>query len=502
VFDGTTQSISGSAIVNPFNNLTIASGTKVTIPVNKNVTVTGTLANNSDSSGLLIESTAAGSASLIHNTEGVYASFQRYLNKDRWYNFTTPLSGQTLLKFLINTANTIPIKSSNYGMAVYVENPDSWPYFTVGNESGNLTLGTGYLLRHTTDAAITSYGLLNSATLNKSIVRAGYGWNCLGNPFPCAIGIRDDASSTDKFLMSNSSQLDPSFAVLYIWDEPTAHYGIISNAGFTPSIDQAYIQPGQGFLVKAKTGGGTVAFTPGMRVHEHTSLLKAAKVTWPGINLKVSSASKTATTAITFHENMTRGLDVTYDAGQFGGDATFNLYSRLVEDNGINFMLQCLPDNDFDNMVIPLGFVFKAGGSVSFSADIYTLPAGCKAILEDKLLGTYTNLQLSAYSVNIDPNTSGIGRFYLHASNVTTNINNTGKPSISIYFFEKEIIVNGMVADNTIADLYDVAGRVIRTFKLEPIDRNVLPVDGISPGVYVIKVFGKLWEESKRVIIE
>lgn len=522
-FGGTTQSISGTATLNPFNNLTIESGCALTIPANTNVTVAGTLTNSAGSTGLILQSTTAGSASLIHNTAGVAATTERHMNQNRWHIIAPSVTGQSIASFVTNGSNTIPVSGNNYGMMNYSESGGGWVYYTVSPAPvGNLSVGTGYLLRHTVNDSVSLAGPLNAATTNVNITKSANGWNGIGNPFPCSIGVRSDATSSDNFLTYNASQLDPSFAALYLWDEPAvrtsgvSYYNIICNAGFVSTtgrtvIDQAYMQPGQGFIVKAKTGGGTVSFTTNMRLHENTgSYFKSARVSWPGINLVVSSANKSASTAITFHQNMTRGLDVTYDTGLMGGDPAFSLYSRLVEDNGVKFMLQCLPDDGFDNMRIPIGLDCKVGGTVTFTAEIVPLPPGIKAILADSLLGKFTDLEepSATYTTTVNPNTSGIGRFFLNIStSVTsavsaTSVNSIDYHAIDIYANGKEIIIKGKVNNNTKANLYDITGLLIRSYNLQPSDINILPDDGLPTGIFVVKVFGDGLSVNKKVFLE
>jgi hypothetical protein len=545
-FAGTNQSISGTSL-QTFNNLTITSPSIVTIPAQIDVTVNGTLTNNTGNAGLVLKSTAAGTGSLIHNTAGVGATIERYMNMNHWHVMASAVAGQALAGFITNALNTIPVSGSNYGMMYYSESGGGWVYYT-NPASGDMSVGTGYLLRHTTDAAVSSYGTLNVANTSVNITKAANGWNCIGNPFPCSIGVRSDASTTDNFLIYNASQFDPSFAALYLWNEPAvrisgvSYYKIICNAGFVSTtgrevIDQAYMQPGQGFIVKSKTGGGTVTFTDAMRVHENTgAFLKSAKVSWPGINLIVSSLSKSAATAITFHDKMTLGLDITYDAGLFGGDPAFKLYSRLVEDNGVNFAIQCLPRNGFDTIQIPIGFDCKNGGTVTFTAEIVPLPAGMKAILVDSLLGKSIDLQSAStsYTTDVNPNTSGAGRFFLNISLITPSVptvpttpdvptvpttpdvptvptvpsipdasfvTNIDNHSFSIYSNDNTIIVKGKITVSACAILYDLTGRVIRSYALKFADINILPAEGLPGGIYIVKLFGDGLSVNKKVFL-
>ncbi len=508
----TTTTLAGATTVE--GDLTIGNGTRLSIAPSKSLTVSGNVTNNAGTSGLVIESAASGTGSLIHYAAGVSASIQRYMSGNRWHIIGTPVSEQSIPDFITNISNTIPVNGTDYGMMYYSEPAGGWVYYT-NPASGNLSAGTGYLLRHEADDAVTLYGTMNAALTSVAITRTPHGWNCIGNPFPCSIGVRSDASTAENFIAYNLSQLDPSFAVLYLWDEPAvrtagvSYYSIIGNAGFTsarPAINQTYLQPGQGFFVKSKEAAGTVSFTTGMRIHENAgSFFKSANVSWPGINLNVTSATKSASTAITLHEGMTTGLDVSYDAGLMGGDPAFSLYSRLVDDIGVNFMLQCLPDDGFDNIVIPIGFDCADGGTVTFTADIVPLPSGITAILADNLLEKYTNMQepSATYTAGINPNTSGTGRFFLNISRTATFANKvTDGKVLTIYSFRKEIIVKGKVKAGTSANLYDLAGRLVRNYKLSSPDINTLPAEGIQSGIYILQVFGDGLNQNSKLFLK
>jgi trimeric autotransporter adhesin len=275
------------------------------------------------------------------------------------------------------------------------------------------------------------------------------------------------------------------------------------------NINQDYIQPGQGFIVKSKVGGGSISFTQAMRYHDISSMFfkKSAESPWPFIQLQVSSDDREASTLIAFNYYMTRGLDPTYDAGQFGADAGFNLYTRLVEDDkGVKFAIQALPDYGFEDMVIPVGFDFAGGGEVTFSVADLDLPAGALAILEDRDLDVFTDLEKENYTVSLDQDTEGPGRFFLHTDTQITSvediIDEAGREVMQIYSFGKEVFILGEVPVNSFAALYDLTGRQVKTQRLMSSERNSFRVDDLERGVYIVKVSGTDLVRTARIFIE
>lgn len=505
----------GDQLTTMAGNLTINNSTAFELPAGKQLTVSGTLTNSSDSTGLVLRSTDAGTASIINSTSGVEATSERYMTGNRWHIISPSVTDQNIPGFLTDAANNIPTKGTDYGMMRYLESgaTNGWDYFTTST-TGTLSAGKGYLTRHTSDDAVTMYGDLAAATTNQTIYRNTNGWNAIGNPFPSSIGVTVDASSSENFLDYNGAQLDPSWAVLYLWDEPDPrvsgvnYYKVISNAGYSgsrPTLNQDYIQPGQAFLVKSKTGGGTVSFTTNMKVHEGTaSFFKSTKSNWPGITIKLASKSKSATTDITFYRNMTNGLDITYDAGLYGGDPNFKVYTHLVEDNGNPFMLQCLPDDNPDSLIIPIGIILKYTDSVTFTTEYSELPAGYYAFLEDRLLGTFIDMQKpdAKYTIKLGKEDSGIGRFYLHAYDIYYSGNrNFTHSNYKIYANDNYIVVEGKIPNRTDAYLYDQSGRLIKQYLLEPSYRNELNRDEFKDGIYILRLIGQGVNNTSKLIL-
>jgi hypothetical protein len=108
------------------------------------------------------------------------------------------------------------------------------------------------------------------------------------------------------------------------------------------------------------------------------------------------------------------------------------------------------------------------------------------------------------YTTTVTPNSTGIGRFYLHSSDATTGVLNNSNSllSISIYTSEENIVVSGLVTIGTKANLYNMDGVLIKSYTLESADKNILPTTGIIHGVYILKVFGATVNENKKLLIQ
>jgi len=502
-----------SLTVNSPRRLTINSGGKLTVKPGGKLTSTGTLVNNAGSGGLVVESDDTATGSIIQNSSDIQATVLRYVAGRQWHVISSPVAGLGIQNFIANSQITYSSANSNYAITHYDEKKPGmdfggWSSYYTSSTGGDMVKGKGYIAGRTENGLFMFSGELTSSNVTIPVTRDANGWNAIGNPFPSAIGARTSASSVQNFIDHNADQLDPDFAAIYIYDPSDGTYKVINNV-VSEGFDQDYIQSGQGFLVKSSTGGGNISFTTSMRAHDNSTSFykKSSNSLWPVINLQVMSDNRNASTLIAFNGSMTRGLDPTYDAGQYGADESFRLYTRLVEeDNGVNMAIQALPDYGFEDMIIPVGFDFAEGGEVTFSAANIRLPTGARAILEDRELDILTDLAHDNYTVVLGENFSGPGRFFVHTDIQITDVEDPlyGEDDtvLNIYSYGKEIFIEGEISENSYAALFDLTGKRIMTMRLQPSERNTFRVDDLTRGIYIIHVSGSGKDRAKRLFIE
>ena len=69
-------------------------------------------------------------------------------------------------------------------------------------------------------------------------------------------------------------------------------------------------------MVKVVSGGGNLVFNEDMQAHSTDAFYKEEKETWPSVELIVENDELFNSTAIGFNDNMTLGLDPSYDVGK------------------------------------------------------------------------------------------------------------------------------------------------------------------------------------------
>jgi len=396
-------------------------------------------------------------------------------------------------------------------MMDYNADLNAWNDYFKNSQSGNLDPGKGFSIRTDANSPVTFSGTLNAGNITVGGLLSDR-WNCIGNPFTSAIGINNASNSVANFLNENaisSLNLNPAYSAIYIWDNTDGsgnngewgNYTIISN---TP-VDASYsVQQGQAFMVLMNDAANSVSFTSAMQTHMPGLALKSTESAWPMIKLEAMINNQKSSTILAFNDRMTKGLDVTYDAGLLRGSSDLVLYSKLVQDNGIPFAIQALPNNDFNKMIIPIGIESKTDGELVFSAELFNLSSDCQVILEDKLKKTFTNLSQKDYKTNITANSVIPDRFQIHTSYLTTGTNPTNlAEQLSAYAIRNiEIKVKGQVTNKAIATLYDIQGRVILSKNLEEGTINTIATPNIKTAIYLLIVHDNGKTQSFKIPVK
>lgn len=510
-WDGSTDTDWGTAD-NWSDNAVPTSSTDAVIPSGQTViispTTSASCADLSNSGTLTIQSDATHSGSLIvSGTSTGTITYQRYVTENRWHLVGSPVTGQDIGDLLVNAANDIVFSSPNYSMKDYIENTDNWSASYTASTDGDFTLGKGYAAKRNSDGVISFTGTVNTSSVTRTLSRSRFGWTLVSNPYTSAIGVTTGATSSNLCLStSNCNILDESFAALYLWDEQAGYtgsrndYKTISNAG--GGILQHYVQVGQGFFVKSKSGGGSFEFTTGMQIHETETDFKSTEDIWPTIRLNVQSDDLSSYTQVCYHEDMSRGLDVSYDAGMLKANPNFALYSRLVEDNGVDFAMQCLPE-DYEYLVIPIGIDASSGTALTFTAETLNLPEDYRVVIEDRKLGIFTTLETSEdyYSATISA-FDDLPRFFLHTKSSYLAIEDPElNDGLQIIPQPQNHLIQviGEVGDNAQLLLYDMTGRILLTTMLEQTEMNEVKVGSLKSGTYVIIIRSETKNSSKKL---
>jgi hypothetical protein len=438
IFDKTNDPFIGAGATANCKNLNIVSGS-VTIAPDYGLTVAEEIIN--EAGIFTVNSSATGTGSIIvSGTSSGNVIFKRWVHEATkaatWHYVSSPVAGQALNTTWMN-ANNIAFADPAWQFFRWDEDNNYWIYFDyvgiVPEDFGDNTFveARGYCLTRTIPGELSFTGTVRTANVTYSATYnsgLGDGFNLVGNPFTSSIGINTEALSTNNFLNDNNSTLDLSYQAVYIWDEQAGYSGgrndyvVICNAGYSgfgsgSALSQYYVQPGQAFFIKVSSAQ-TITFHKDSRYHSNDSFYKSGnKNTWPGLELVVKSGdTRQNSTIVAFNNEMTLGLDPSYDVGKLKGNPDIALYTKLVEDNGVDFAIQALPEDDIENLTVPVGIDVSEEMICDFSV-YHEFMESWPIYLEDTKENTITNLKEENYSTLVTE--SGTGRFYLHFKDVS-----------------------------------------------------------------------------------
>jgi len=467
---------------------------------------------------LTISSAATATGSLITDCATGAATFERYVDEASkaatWHYVSSPVSGQDLDGTWMSN-NSILQTGGQYRFYRFDEDTDYWIYYgytgTEPEDFGDATFvdARGYVVTKNGAGDLSFTGSLSARTNNDVAYAAtytadkGHGFNLVGNPFTSSIGVTTAATSTENFLAENSTILNNSYEALYIWDEASGYdgsnqdYKIIANGavGSNVRLIQDYIQPGQAFFVRVASAGDIV-FNRAMQKHATDAYYKTEKQMWPSIELIAENNELFNSTAIGFNENMSLGLDPSFDVGKMKGNPNIALYTRLIEDNDVDFAIQALPTNNNADYVIPVGIDVLEEAVINFSISIEEL-AETDIIFEDRENGSFTDLKKDNYSTTVSE--SGVGRFFLHVGAVTAVENQIANNNIRAYFVDDNLIIENLGNQKGEYQLFDLQGKTLQTGTLTGSEIETKNVN-IPIGVYILKTKTNLEYKNIKIV--
>lgn len=461
-------------------------------------------------SGAILTLSSASSIIVSDQSTG-NISYSRTLTTN-WHLLSSPVGSQDINTFTVTdvATNAIGTSGSNYGIAPYDNNGSAWVYFTTGTigAAGNFTAGKGYSALRTSAGDVTFTGTMPTSDVSIAITDGSANeWNLIGNPYPSYIPANSNADATNNFITINTADLNASYQAVYFWNGTS--YVTVNHAS-----DSRFIAPGQGFFVNSIASGSTVDFTEAMQSHQSTDVYSKTKTSsWAKIVVNMSDENTNKSTEIKYIPGTTTGLNPGYDAGLFSGASnSFSIYSHLVaESSGIDFSLQALPNDDFENTIIPIGFNASSGKELTFSINHDNLPNDIMVFLEDKIENTIIRLDEvnSNYKITLNSDNNGIGRFYLRTSTTdlskTLNVEDFNLNNVSIYLSDKRNLrITGVNGKTSGIKLFNILGKRILN-KNEISSSSIINVSipsFIKSGIYIVKLENENGNITKKIFLK
>jgi hypothetical protein len=448
-------------------DLTVDAAASLVVASSTQLTVTGNLLNNAGTGGLVLQSDATGTASLLHVTANVNATIQRYitgnpsLTANTYHLVSVPLTPATN-------------STSNLFLGAYL-----YDFDVAGNSWHSLGTSTTTVLDETKGYMIyapennhtyTFAGPMNVGTFDPLVVFTGAGNNLVPNPYPSAIDW--DAGGWTKTGIANSVYLWPSGGTGYV----TYVDGVVIPEGTTnPNI----IPAGQSFIVKA-VSSPTFRMTDAVRVHSGKPFLKSGENTTDLLRIKATANEMTDEAVIRFKDAATPFADPDYDAWKlYGTDGAPQLYT--LSGNGEMLAINSLPYPE-TIYTVPLNFEMNAEATVTFTFEnISSFEPSLGIFLKDELTGQTVNLRNNPAYTFIHKTENSPDRFKLVFGGII-GINEPTSDAGKMWITGNTLFINTteMAGQQAVIEVYNSSGQKLlaKTLVLDEITTLELSLKG------------------------
>lgn len=467
-----------------YADLNIEATGSVTISSGKSLTINGTIVNNAGISGLVINSDATGSGSLIFTTGTPNATAQRYIVQNEWHLVTPITIPTTAFDFYLGDVN-------RSWLAYYDEGSDTYPYLTDENASLSRATGYSYWIDNAQGAQTIDFtGTLIGTDVTATLAKATNGWNLIGNPFSSAL---DWAAVTAGITTGTA----------YVWDNSVGGY--LYSSGTLPSD---IIPLGQGFLVQASSAGD-FTIQAAARVNNTASFVKSANAdrNEPNqfIRLDLDGGYYGNTVFVGFPENGTDDFDISGDATKLYS-TTDNVQFFAIENDKELCVNANAPLTEGESKTVPLNLVQVTDGEYTLAVSELNQLENISITLEDIKTGNTQDLRAKpTYLFNATYNDYP-ERFLLHFAWSPDDLEEDfEQPSnIQIYSYGKEVYIHSTddaVNQNGNVFIYDLMGRELADQKIAGEKLIKIPVNTANNYV-VVKVVKASSTKIQKVYIK
>lgn len=436
-------------------------------------------------------------ASLIAKAGGnVPITYNRNLATSNWYLISSPVLGQDVDDFV--TASLLQQNLPNLGLGtVYSALNDTWTYYQNGtNNSDVFIAGQGYAVNLKDASRNISFtgGIMNVSDQSNALVTAGNGFNLLGNPYPSYVNSGSMLAASTGAILTET---------IWVWDQ-----SLNSGAGgyaTKVTVDNFQLAPTQGFFVQSNGAAGSVAINEAFQTHQGTDTFLKMNPR-PEVHVTLNDGTNEMLTKLYYIDGASKGFDNGFDGPMFGGVSnSLAVYTHSLENGlGRNLAIQSLPNNDFENLIVPIGVKALSGKEITFSANTLNFPDGINVYLEDKNDSSFTLLNDSSnFMTTLSSDLNGIGRFYLHTKSSVLNTNEVTLENISIYKTDNTTLrIVGLSQGKTAVKLFNILGKQVLNSSFISNGVKDISLPKLASGVYIVQLETENGKLNRKIILE
>ncbi len=168
----------------------------------------------------------------------------------------------------------------------------------------------------------------------------------------------------------------------------------------------------------------------------------------------------------------------------------------------VDFTVQSLPKDNYENLVIPVGLKASSGDQITFSAEVLNLPTDIEVYLEDREQNSFEKLSADngMYKVTLSQNINGTGRFYIHT---VANIPTTELEGINIFTTaQRNLRITGVKNEQGTVTLYNILGVQIFNDNFTGRGSDDFSLPNLKPGIYIVNLQTEKGKLNKKIVIE
>jgi hypothetical protein len=467
------------------NNLTINSGGVLSISPAGQLTVTTALTNNGGTAGLILKSDGSGTGSLMHISDNVNATIERYvtgssvLTNNHYHNVAIPM----------NADMTAAVFTGMYAFSFDAAAQD---WSIVGpSTSDPVYKDRGYLIYSPLSSTTISFaGQMNNGNFvastpsgASSFVDPNYvgGYNLVPNPYPSAIDWDVASGFTESNLRTS----------IWLFNASSGNYGAYvrgASGGTGTNGATRTIPVGQAFFVQATDAGApALTITNVARKHGNANILKQTESMKDMLRMKSYNDSYSDELIVKFDGAASNAFDDAMDAQKLRGSAEASqIYSLTPQ--GTELSINNVPYST-QTVTIPVAFELGNSSEATFGfTGLESFESSVSIFLEDKLLNKTIDLRLNpvynfTHTADADPM-----RFNL----VFYGVNSTGELSTANYNIwvnndKINVLIPEMIGQKAVVQLIDQQGRILDATSVTLDSPSVINAP-VSSGLYIVRV--------------
>jgi hypothetical protein len=482
------------------NNLEIATGAILNVDEGSDVSMTGTITNDNGvdySKGLILKS----GGQLRYDGPAANAKVELALTGDHFHFIVPPVASMEIGTDVPSASGAFENDAFRGDLLAYDEslpaaltNRDlGWAYFDGYIPSGSiyqnapfsdLSSSKGYNIHYSGTSVFK--GPLNAQGHSFTLSRVGFGWNLVGNPYPCNY----DVTSIPEMTVDNNG-VDKT---LYInKDGRYVYYNALTGVGlgWTSNV----FPPMQGFFVHVTETGKFLdlpvefkTFAPG---ESRAKSLSAPGAPIQKIRLALNSSTDSDETIVGLTDQATSSFDGSYDAYKlFGSNPSAPyIYTEL---SSVKYAINYLPGPVSDPVRVPVTIVLKSPGTYRIDVTQFENLDGTKVILRHGAIETDLNKSRS-YSFTSEAGT--FTDFELIFGGTITGIEgpDPGSKNLKTWYSNYFMYINcpsDITTGNGALTIYDIQGKPVyqnNQLYFTPGQTIQVPVRLID-GVYVTRI--------------